>query len=61
MNMKKLLTLLDGKKTYLVALAMAAYAILGLALGKLDSEVAYQLMLEAAAFAGLRKGLRSGK
>jgi hypothetical protein len=51
--------MLKGKKTYLAVVAMVAFAVIGLALGKLDSTDAVTLMLQAAAIAGLRNSMPS--
>lgn len=50
-------TLLRGRRTYLVVLAMLVYAGLGLALGKIEDGEAMKLILEALAVAGLRAGI----
>jgi len=50
--------LLPGKKTFLVALLMAAYAVVGVIIGQLDSEQALQLLLEAGGLAALRQAVK---
>ena len=47
-----------GKKTFLVAAAIAIYAVLGYFLGRLEADVAWRTLLEAAAIAGLRDAMR---
>lgn len=58
--MGKLLELLQGKKTYLVSLAMVLYAVLGFALGQLDQEMTVQLVLSALGLSALRAGISKG-
>jgi hypothetical protein len=55
--MTNLLTYLQGKKTYGVALLMFAYAIAGLALGEMPEGESIQLILEALSIGGLRAGI----
>ena len=49
--------LLAGKKTYLIAVAMSAYAVLGFLLEKETADSAARLFAEALAFASLRAGI----
>lgn len=53
-----MLSALSGYRTYLVAIAMAAYAVAGWGLDYHDANKAISLLLEAAAFAGLRAGIK---
>lgn len=55
--MNKLQELLKGKKTYIVALVMAVYAGSALLLGKISQNDAIELLMQAAAVAGLRLGI----
>ncbi len=48
---------LEGKKTYIIGIAMICYAIGGAIIGKVDVNAAIQLGLEALAIMGLRKGI----
>lgn len=48
---------MSGLKTYLVAAAMAAYAIGGYAMGFHDADHMTQILLYAAGIAGLRHGI----
>lgn len=52
---------LAGKRTYLVAATMAAYAIAGGLLGEFNANAAFRLLLEAAGLVGLRMGVASVK
>ena len=52
--MYSLMKKIDGNKTYVVALAMAAYAGLGLWLGNMDQAAATEILMQAAGLAGLR-------
>ena len=45
---------MKGKKTYAIAGAMALYALLGWALGRETQDEMMKMLMEAAAFAGLR-------
>jgi len=51
-------TILEGKKTFIIALAMLAYATLGLLLGKIPEEQVIQLILEALGLAALRNAIK---
>ncbi len=51
---KSLVSLTDGKKTYLAAAGLALFALLGLALGQHSPDEAFKLLLEAASIASLR-------
>ena len=53
-------TLLEGKKTYLISLALLSFAVLGLLLGQLDQIKAVELILEALGLAALRSGMAKG-
>lgn len=48
---------LKGKKTYVIALVMIVFAFTGYVLGKLDTQAAIEVVLQAAAFAGIRSAL----
>lgn len=50
----QLLAKTDGKKTYLAALGLAAYGLLGWYLGLTGGEKAIELLLEAFAVFGAR-------
>lgn len=52
---------LDGRKTYLVAGATVVFACLGLYLGELDAAKFGELLLAAAALAGLRHGIEKAE
>ena len=54
------MTFLSGKKTYIVAAAMIAYALSAYILGK-TPEFNLQLFLEALGLAALRSGVASLK
>ena len=49
-------SMLNGKKTYIICVLMLIYAISAFALGKIDANQAWQIILEALAIAGLRHG-----
>lgn len=56
--MPELLSSLRGKKTYLVALAMFVWALVGYFGDKLGGEEASKLLLEALGLAALRSGMK---
>lgn len=45
---------MSGYKSYIVAGALALYALAGLTSGKLDANRAFELIIEAAALVGIR-------
>jgi hypothetical protein len=49
--------MIDGKKTYSIALLMIGFAAIALYLGKIDDVNAIRLVLEAAALAGVRHAI----
>lgn len=49
--------MLSGYKTYIIAIGMALYALSAWGLGHIDANEAMRLLMEAAAFAGLRAGV----
>ncbi len=48
---------LDGKKTYLAAIAYVVFAVIGVVIGEHDLNTAGRLVIEAAMVSGLRKGI----
>lgn len=56
-----MLALINGKKTYIVGVASLLYAILGLALGKVDSTVAMEMISTALLAMGVRHGMQTGE
>jgi hypothetical protein len=52
---------LTGKKTYIVAAATIAYAVLGYYTGNLDFNRAVEVALNAAGLAALRAGVARGQ
>jgi len=48
---------LEGRKTYLIALAMIVYALIGYALGDMPQVESGKFIMEALAIAGLRAGI----
>ena len=48
---------LQGKKTYIVGIAMIAYAIGGLIIGEMDANNSMQLLFTALGLMGLRHGI----
>jgi hypothetical protein len=50
--------MLSGYKTYVVSCGMILYAVGGLVAGYLDTQTAYQIILEALAIAGLRNAIK---
>lgn len=48
---------LDGKKTYIVALAMVVYGVTGLYLNHLSQDEALRFIMEGFAFIFLRRGI----
>ena len=56
-SMKKLQETLAGKKTYLVAFGLIAYAVLGVVMGQMTLEQATQVVLNGLGLAALRSGV----
>ena len=54
---EKLFGLTDGKKTYIVGTLMIVYALLGLALGDMESARVVELVLGGLGLFGLRHGI----
>lgn len=52
--------MLQGKKTYLVAGLMIAYAVIGALTGQMDGNKALELMLQASGLGALRAGIKNG-
>jgi len=52
---------LAGKKTYVVAVLMALYAISGLLLDQVSTTQAVEMVLAALALLGLRLGIKKGE
>lgn len=52
-----MLNFIDGKKTYLVALGFAVFAVLGFALHQFDVTQMINYLLEAGALVGIRSAL----
>lgn len=50
---------LNGYKTYIIAVLMILYAILGLIIGKLGDGEAIKIILEAMAISSLRHGIKN--
>lgn len=48
---------LTGKKTYIIAIGMILYAALGYAFHYVPGDMAWSIVLQALAIAGLRKGI----
>jgi len=59
--MQKLISLLSGKKAYLVCGVTVLYAILGYSDGRFDFDTAMQMVLGAAGLGALRAGVSKGK
>jgi len=51
------MSILKGKKSYIVAAAMLAYAVIGVVLGRIPNADAGLVILEALAVAGIRHGI----
>lgn len=54
----KLLNKLQGKKTYLVAIAFVVYGVAGVITGSLTAEQAYALVLNGVGFGALRNSIK---
>lgn len=57
--MSKIKEFLQGKKTYLLALALFAYSIGGYASGNLTAEQAIKAVYESSVIAALRAGIEN--
>lgn len=55
--LKKVISELQGKKTYIVALALIAYAVLGVYTGQLSQSDAVALVLNGLGLGALRAGI----
>jgi len=55
---KALKVFIDGNKTYIVALGMVVYALLGVALNLHATDRAGELILTALALVGIRSGIK---
>jgi len=49
---------LSGYKTYALSGAMALFGIIGLLLGQLEPDRAWEILLQAGAIAGLRNAIK---
>lgn len=49
--------MLQGKKTYLLAIAAALYALVGWVLGFTDGQEAIRIVIDSGLFAAIRKGV----
>ncbi len=58
--MQNLTSFFNGKKTYLVALAMVIYGVAGLFLHQLTQDQAAAFIFQALGFSAIRKSLSSG-
>lgn len=55
-----MLTFLEGKKSYAVAVITIVYALSGFFLGYVDAQTAFTLILGASGLASLRAGITNG-
>lgn len=55
--LKKVISEFQGKKTYIVALALIAYAVLGVYTGQLSQSDAVALVLNGLGLGALRAGI----
>jgi hypothetical protein len=55
--MKRVIADLQGKKTYIVAAALIAYAIFGVYTGQLSQDQAVQVVLNGLGLSALRAGI----
>lgn len=55
--MKRIIAELQGKKTYIVALALIAYAIFGVYTGQLSQDQAVQVVLNGLGLSALRASI----
>jgi len=54
----KMVSFLQGRKTYLVAVVTIVYAVAGLIIGQVSQEAAIALILGACAVSGLRNAVK---
>ena len=52
------MTMLNGKKTYLVVVAMVLYGVLGVLLGKVELNTAIMDVLTGLGIASIRHGIK---
>lgn len=57
--LNSILTLIQGKKTYIISVLMIVFAISGLVTGQIDNEQAIALILNALGLSALRAGVAS--
>lgn len=55
------LEMLQGKKTHIIGLLMAAYGLIGLLLGQLEPNEAWQMIGTGLGLSALRDGVAKGK
>ena len=55
--MKRIISELQGKKTYIVALALVIYAVIGVYTGQLSQDQAITLVLNGLGLGALRAGV----
>lgn len=55
--MNKVLSFLDGKKSYLVAIALVVYALTGIYTGQMTSDQAIQVILNGLGLGALRSAI----
>lgn len=55
--MKRIISELQGKKTYIVALALVIYAVVGVYTGQLSQDQAITLVLNGLGLSALRAGV----
>ena len=56
--MKNILNKINGKKTYIVVAITIVYSLSGVALGYIDPQNAFELVLGALGFAGVRNAIK---
>lgn len=58
MSLKELFTIIEGKKTYLIMVALVVFAFGGVSLGILDQTKAFEIILEALGLGALRSAIK---
>lgn len=58
MKLNELFAALEGKKSYIIALALVVFAFVGVYLGVLDQTKSFEIVLEALGLGALRSAIK---
>lgn len=57
-SIKEFITLVEGKKTYIIMCSMVVFAVIGVQQGILDQTKAFEIILESLGLGALRAAIR---